>query len=112
MERKRGDKNKLQSKENPPGIFRTTMTYNEQGMLCHFVMKRGARIPMHNHAAVQVGYVIKGHVRFLQKDGQGFEATAGTSYLFGGMEEHGAEVLEDSEVIECFTPARPEYADN
>jgi len=112
MERKRVDIKKLASKENPPGIFRTTLSYNEQGMLCHFVMKQGARIPMHNHAAMQVGYVVKGRIRFLQKNGPGFEALEGTSYLFSSMEEHGAEVLEDSEVIEAFTPLRPEYVDN
>ncbi len=112
MKRERADLQKLSGKENPPGIVRTTMSYNEQSMLCHFRMSRGARIPLHNHEAVQHGYVVRGRVRFLQKGGPGFEAPAGTSYVFGAWEEHGAEVLEDSEAIECFTPMRPEYVDN
>ena len=72
----------------------------------------GPRIPLHNHEAVQHGFVTRGRVRFLQKGGPGFEVPAGSSYVFGPWEEHGAEVLEDSEVIEFFTPMRPEYADN
>ncbi len=102
----------LAGKEGPPDIVRTTMAYNEQGMLCHFDMHKGARIPMHNHPAVQIGYVISGRVRFFRKDKESFEAVAGTSYAFDTMEEHGAEVLEDSEVVECFTPLRKEYVDN
>ena len=88
------------------------MSYNEQSMICHFRMKRGARIPLHNHEAGQHGFVISGRVHFLQKGGPGFDAPAGSSYVFGSWEEHGAEVLEDSEVIEVFTPMRPEYVDN
>lgn len=112
MERKRADLKKLAGKEGPEGIVRTTMTYNDEVMLCHFRWTQGAKIPLHHHAAAQIGYVVRGKVRFLQKDGPGFIVSAGESYLFAGMEEHGAEILEDSEVVECFAPARPEYADN
>lgn len=81
-------------------------------MLCHFVMKEGAEIPLHNHDAVQNGYVISGRVQFRDEGGDAFIAEAGSGYAFGANEKHGALVLEDSEVIECFAPMRPEYADN
>lgn len=96
--------------ENPPGIFRTTIAYNDETMLCHFQMKAGAQIPLHHHPAVQNGYVIRGRVQFIQEDGSGFIAEAGSGYVFGSDEPHGATVLEDAEVIECFAPQRPEYA--
>lgn len=98
--------------ENPPGIHRTTLAFNAQTMLCHFEMKKGAAIPLHNHEAVQNGYIIAGRVQFKKKDGDAFVAEAGTGYAFDAWEQHGAVVLEDSEVIECFAPMRPEYADN
>lgn len=96
--------------EMPDGIFRTTLAYNPQTMLCHFRMKTGAKIPLHDHEAVQVGYVISGEVKFHKADGTEFIATAQTSYVFASREQHGAEVLSDAEVIECFSPMRPEYA--
>jgi quercetin dioxygenase-like cupin family protein len=96
--------------ENPPGIFRTTMSYNAQVMLGHFRMTKGAQVPLHSHPAAQNGYVISGRVRFLKEGGEAFVAVAGTGYCFGPDEKHGAEVLEESEVIECFAPMRPEYA--
>ena len=102
----------LESVENPPGIHRTTMAYNAGTMLCHFVMKAGAEIPLHNHEAAQNGYVISGRVQFRTVDGDAFVAGAGTGYAFDSNEKHGAVVLEDAEVIECFAPMRPEYADN
>ena len=48
-----------------PGIFRTTMSYNEASMLCYFTLKKGTSIPLHQHEAVQNGFVIRGKVRFL-----------------------------------------------
>lgn len=94
-----------------PGIFRTTMSYNESSMLCHFRMEKGASIPLHQHEAVQNGFVIRGKVRFLQEGGKSIVVEDGNGYIFESNEMHGSEVLEDSELIECFTPMRPEYAD-
>jgi len=92
-----------------PGIFRKTLSYDAQIMLCHFTMRSGAKVPLHNHAAVQVGYVVSGRVRFRFADGTSSTMEPGHSYVFDSMESHAAEVLEDSEVIECFAPMRPEY---
>ena len=97
--------------ENPAGIIRTTMSYNDRTMMCHFKMKRGATIPLHQHEAVQNGYVISGHVKFVKGDGSSFFADTGSGYLFNSNEPHGAEILEDSEIVECFSPMRPEYTD-
>jgi quercetin dioxygenase-like cupin family protein len=96
--------------ENPSGVFRATLAYNDHIMVCHYTMKKGARIPLHSHAAAQNGYVIRGRLRMTKETGDGFVAEAGTGYCFAPEEKHGAEVIEDSEVIECFAPMRPEYA--
>jgi quercetin dioxygenase-like cupin family protein len=112
MKREKAELSKLAGRENPPGVLRTTLSYHDQSMLCHFLLRRGARIPLHQHEAVQHGYVLRGRVRFLLKDGSGFEAAAGSSYVFDRNLEHGAEALEESEVLDFFTPMRPEYADN
>lgn len=99
----------LETVENPAGIFRTTMDYTENVMLCHFNMKKGAKVPLHNHPAEQAGYVISGKIKFIKADNNSFIAEPGCGYVFKTMEYHGAEVMEDSEVIECFSPAREEY---
>ncbi len=111
--RNRAQRDQLEAVENPVGILRTTMAYNDQSMLCHFRMKKGAEIPLHHHPAAQNGYVVSGKIEFKTGDGtETFLAAAGSGYAFGPDEPHGANVLEDAEVIEVFSPMRPEYADN
>ncbi|MCX6934836.1 MAG: cupin domain-containing protein [Verrucomicrobia bacterium] len=91
------------------GIERRTLVFNPDVMICHFSQRAGARIPIHDHVAVQAGYVVRGKMRFFLGDGTSFEAIAGDAYLFESWERHGSEALEDSELVESFTPSRPEY---
>ncbi len=94
-----------------PGIFRQTLAYNDALMLVRFDMRAGAQIPLHAHLPSQNGYVISGKVRFFTEgDARNFVAGPGDGYVFDPDEKHGAEILEDSVVIEGFAPSRPEYA--
>lgn len=92
-----------------PGFFRTTLTYNDELMLCHFKLNKGAEIPLHKHVAVQNGYLVKGKVQLNSEDGSKLVIEAGTSYVFDSNQIHGAIALEDSEYVETFYPVRPEY---
>lgn len=94
--------------EGPDNIFRTTLAFNPDGMLCHFEMKKGASIPLHNHVHSQIGYVVSGKLDFKTEDGS-FVAKTGDSYVFESHQKHGADVIEDSIVIEVFLPVREEY---
>ena len=72
------DLNSAKTEEGPDGVFRTTLSYGAEAMLCHFDAKQGARIPLHNHPAVQSGFCIKGKVRFQRGEGdKRFIAEAG-----------------------------------
>jgi len=96
--------------EKPENIYRTTLAYCDSIMQCHFKLKKGGKIPLHNHEAVQCGYVLSGRVRFSRgSEDTVFTAQTGDSYVFSSKEYHGAQVLEDSEIIESFAPVRPEY---
>ncbi len=93
-----------------PGVFRQTLAYNEQTMLCIFRLEKDAKIPLHNHPNVQIGYILSGKIHFLSEQPENeFIATPGDSYIFEAEEKHGAEVLEDTQLIEVFYPYRPEY---
>nr|MDO8114386.1 cupin domain-containing protein [Candidatus Sigynarchaeota archaeon] len=96
--------------EQVKGILRRTMCYNKDAMLCHFDMRKGSVIELHSHPAAQIGYVIKGKLEFWDttKDNK-FVVGPGDSYIFPGTVVHGARLLEDSDVIECFAPSRKEY---
>jgi quercetin dioxygenase-like cupin family protein len=102
------NKNMIPKVEALKGIFRRTLIYDENLMLCHFFLEKGAEVPMHTHKEHQIGYVIKGKIKF-KTDSEEFIATAGESYLFSSNEKHGAILLEDSELIDIFNPSREDY---
>jgi quercetin dioxygenase-like cupin family protein len=97
--------------EMRPGVFRSTLVHNADQMLCHFRETAGARVDLHTHLAVQSGYVLRGSVRFFDAAGKERVMGPGDAYLFNSNEPHGSVALEETELVECFTPARPEYLD-
>ncbi len=102
------NKNDIQSVELVRGVYRKTLLFNNNIMLCHFTLEKGAEISMHSHKEHQIGYIIKGKLKFLTESRE-FIAVKGDSYLFNSYERHGAKLLEDSEVIDVFSPARDDY---
>jgi len=98
--------------EKPAGVVRKTLAYNDEAMLCHFHLKEGSRIPLHDHRATQIGFIISGRVRFLAENpADEFEAGTGDSYVFSRFVKHGTAVLQDTEYVEIFAPVRDEYKD-
>jgi quercetin dioxygenase-like cupin family protein len=90
------------------GVHRKTLIYDKNLMICHFTLEKNAEIPIHSHKEHQIGYVINGKLKFLTETGE-YVAKEGDSYVFDSDEKHGAVVLEDSEVIDVFHPAREDY---
>ena len=90
------------------GIFRRTLLYNDSLMLCHFTLEENAEVPIHSHKEHQIGYVIKGKLKFITENGE-FIAKEGDSYVFDSNEKHGATILENAEVIDVFNPCREDY---
>ena len=94
------------------GVTRRTLSYNQQAMLCHIEIKKGSTIPLHHHVPVQIGMCLSGQLRFFgETDQDGFGVGSGDSYVMESNKPHGCEALEDSTVVEVFTPSREEYAD-
>ena len=91
-----------------PGIYRKTLIYNNNMMLCHFILEENSEVPLHSHKEHQIGYVIKGKLQFFTEN-EKFMAEEGDSYVFESNEKHGAKILEDSEVLDVFSPSREDY---
>ena len=98
--------------ENPEKVVRRTLAYNDETMLCYFELEQGARIPLHNHPAVQTGYIISGRMQFLgDQDSDAFEVGPGDAYVFDSGKTHGGVALEETVFVEVFAPSRDEYKD-
>lgn len=96
------------SKPHLKGIRYKTLTFGDRTSLSEFNLKKGSIIPRHKHPHEQTGYVISGRLIFTIDD-ERFEAEPGDSWNIPGNVEHDAEVLEDTLVIEVFSPAREDY---
>ena len=101
-------KQNIQPIEALEGIFRRTLLYNDSLMLCHFTLEENAEVPIHSHKEHQIGYVIKGKLKFITENGE-FIVKEGDSYVFDSNEKHGATILETAEVIDVFNPCREDY---
>jgi len=108
LSKKPVSKNSVNAIEMLPGIYRKTLVYNNNMMLCYFSLNKNSYIPLHSHKEHQIGYVITGKLQFETEKGN-FVVGAGDSYVFESNEKHGATILENSEVIDVFNPSRDDY---
>ena len=91
-----------------PGIFLKTLAYGDSTQLCHFKLKKGALIPEHQHPEEQSGYLLSGKLRLFGEAGEKI-VNPGSSWSFKGDVRHGAEALSECELVEVFSPVRPQY---
>jgi len=101
-------KNTGESKQLMEGIELTTLVHGEKTLMGQFKIARGSAIPSHSHPHEQTGFLVSGKVRF-NVDGEIMDAEAGDSWCLPGNVEHSAEALEDSVIIEVFSPVREDY---
>jgi quercetin dioxygenase-like cupin family protein len=85
-----------------------TVSYGDRTLMTEFLLARGSTLPRHAHPHEQTGYLVQGHIRLLI-GGQEHEVGPGDSWCIPGGTEHGAQSLEDSIVVEVFSPVREDY---
>lgn len=90
------------------GIEIKTLVYGQHTLLARFHLKKGALLPLHSHPHEQTGFLVSGKMKFFIGHEE-FFAEPGDSWCVGGGLEHRAEILEDSVVIEVFSPVREDY---
>jgi quercetin dioxygenase-like cupin family protein len=105
MFRKKGTADK---KEMVEGVHLSTLVHGEKTLMGQFEIAKGAAVPMHSHPHEQTGFMVSGKLRFRVED-EIMEVETGDSWCIPGGVEHGVDALEDSVVIEVFSPVREDY---
>jgi len=90
------------------GVSFKTLVHGSKTLLSEFKLKEGSIVPIHSHPNEQTGYMVSGRMKFHIED-QEFIAEPGDSWNIPLNVEHGVDVLEDSTVIEVFSPVREDY---
>jgi len=68
----------------------------------------GSVIPAHDHPHEQTGLLLSGRI-VLTIDGLDHEAVPGDGWCIGSGVPHAARAIEDSVVVEVFSPVREDY---
>ncbi len=90
------------------GVRMKPLAWGGRTLLAEFRLARGATIPVHHHPQEQTGRLVSGALEFIIA-GEHRVARAGDAWCLPPDTPHGVEVLEDSVVIEVFSPVREDY---
>jgi len=94
--------------EPEAGLKRRVLAYNEKLFLAEHEMVKEWVGTLHSHPHDQIVYVVRGYLK-VSCQGKTFEIRTGDTFVVRGGVEHGASALEDSLVIDVFTPWREDY---
>ena len=108
-----------------PGIVRRTLGWGDRMLIAEVTLAAGGQLASHSHPHEQVGYVAQGRIELTLAAGSTADASAGStadasasqtavlvagdSYTIPGGVTHSATALEDSVVVDVFSPVRDEY---
>jgi quercetin dioxygenase-like cupin family protein len=99
--------------ENPwieicPGIKRRTVAHGSTmyQMIAH--LDAGSRMPEHRHPQEQIVHILEGRMRLIV-DGTPHELAQGDSFYLASNVPHGVETIENTRVLDTFSPPREEY---
>lgn len=99
----------IPDKQLAPGVRRRFLTA-DRVTIARFSLARGAVVPVHDHDHEQVSYVVSGALKF-QVDGKETIVRGGEALQIPSWAKHGVTALEDTQVIDVFSPVRQDWLD-
>jgi quercetin dioxygenase-like cupin family protein len=99
--------------ENPwieicPGIKRQTIASGKTMYQMIAELDAGSRMPEHRHPQEQLVHILEGRMRLIV-EGTLHDLSTGDSFYLAGNVPHGVETIENTRVLDTFSPPREEY---
>jgi len=91
-----------------PGIKRQTVANGKMMYQMTAHLEAGSKMPAHRHPQEQIVHILKGRMRLIV-NGTPHELTEGDSFYLASNVPHGVETIEDTRVLDTFSPPRDEY---
>jgi quercetin dioxygenase-like cupin family protein len=91
-----------------PGIKRRTQTSGRTMYQMIAQLEAGCRMPEHKHTQEQIVHIIEGRMRLIV-EGTPHELATGDSFYLASNIPHGVETIENTRVLDTFSPPRDEY---
>jgi quercetin dioxygenase-like cupin family protein len=99
--------------ENPwiticPGIKRQTIANGKAMYQMLATLEAGSTMPAHQHPHEQIVHILSGRMKLIV-DGKAHEMKPGDSFYLAGNVPHGVETMDETRVLDTFSPPRDEY---
>ncbi|CAN5510245.1 cupin domain-containing protein [soil metagenome] len=91
-----------------PGIKRRTIATGVSMYQMRAELTAGSVLPEHMHPQEQIAHVIKGRMKLIVA-GVPHELAGGDAFYLASNVPHGVETLDDTTVIDTFSPPRDDY---
>ena len=91
------------------GVMRKVLSYSRNLMACELTFEKGAVGAAPSHPHEQIGYIISGRLVY-QEAGQADKILeTGDTYYVAPNVVHGVQILEDTKLLDIFTPMREDF---
>ena len=91
------------------GVQRKVLAYSKNLMTVELRFEKGAVGAPHSHPHEQIGYIISGKLVY-QEDGREDKILeTGDTYYVAPNVVHGVQILEDTKLLDIFTPMREDF---
>lgn len=100
---------KVKAQKLEGGVSRKILSYSENLMTVELHFEKGAIGAKHSHPHEQIGYVVSGRLIYQEDGCPDKELEAGDTYYVKPNAVHGIEVLDDTVLLDIFTPMRKDF---
>ena len=91
------------------GVSRKVLSYSRNLMAVELHFPAGAVGANHAHPHEQIGYVISGRLLYQEEGSEDKLLQTGDSYYVPPNVVHGVQILEETKLLDMFTPMREDF---
>lgn len=101
--------NNVSSTSAGEGVTRKILAYAPNMMTAELKFQKGAVGAKHSHPHEQIGYLVSGSLIFQEEGQEDKTLVAGDTYYVAPNVVHGVVALEDTKLLDIFTPMREDF---
>lgn len=91
------------------GVSRKILSYDKKIMAVEVHFEKGAIGALHKHPHEQIGYVVSGAIEYQEEGLENKVLVSGDSYHVAPNKVHGVIALEETVLLDVFTPMREDF---
>lgn len=91
------------------GVTRKILSYSNNLMTVELRFPKGGVGAKHSHPHEQIGYIVSGSLIYQEEGSEDKELHTGDTYYVKPDVTHGIQVLEDTVLVDIFTPMREDF---